>query len=536
MRQVCRTACRITGLSGRLILLALLQCLALALPGAAGAHWTETHRYLVDRALVSYANEGRGDLVAFLERTAGGKRYLDHLKDGILAADLRVAGIYAVDKHCPDPERGYDDCPVPLVFNDIPEIVFGGHKYFPGQPDNGYVPQEHIDRVERDWRGWHTSRQGKKLLAVLRGADDDAKKAYLLRKMRTSNADDVAKFFYNRALGAWNGGRSVDAFYNLGIALHLVQDVTTPEHSQVEDVWGDFERYEWRTYLQRGSRKVTVPGNYSTHGPEAWVAAMAEKSARLRPGDGYFQPARRSVEFGIGATAGLLADFFRDSGILSAPAATTGAASEVGAWSATLSASANPNGFTTTVYFEFGATLAYGSRTTGVPGLTGSEPLAVSEGVAGLSCGTVYHYRAVARSIGGTAYGGDAVFETAACPGALVWETSRAAAITLAVAQGKRVLMVAGRDTCPNTMYMKNTVCETTSPAIKQLILDHYVPWYCNVDTSTEWYPYANGLGTFTLPLICIIDPAQPDAYVDRTTAVQYPQAFYDRLMGGVGP
>ena len=85
-------------------------------------------------------------------------------------------------------------------------------------------------------------------------------------------------------------------------------------------------------------------------------------------------------------------------------------------------------------------------------------------------------------------------------------------------------------------MYMKNTVCETTSPGVKQLILDSYVPWYCDVDASTEWYPYASGLGSFTLPLICIIDPDQPDACVNRTTGIQYPSAFFQRLAAGIKP
>ena len=77
---------------------------------------------------------------------------------------------------------------------------------------------------------------------------------------------------------------------------------------------------------------------------------------------------------------------------------------------------------------------------------------------------------------------------------------------------------------------MRFTVCESSDPPIKATIEEHYVPWYSNVDSSTEWYQYASGLGSFTLPLISIIEPDDSDHYLDRTTGVQAPDVFYDRL------
>ena len=77
---------------------------------------------------------------------------------------------------------------------------------------------------------------------------------------------------------------------------------------------------------------------------------------------------------------------------------------------------------------------------------------------------------------------------------------------------------------------MRFTVCETNSPPILQTIEQHYVPWYCNIDNSTEWRAYASGLSSFTLPLIAVIDPASPSTYVNRTTGVQSANAFFDRL------
>lgn len=77
---------------------------------------------------------------------------------------------------------------------------------------------------------------------------------------------------------------------------------------------------------------------------------------------------------------------------------------------------------------------------------------------------------------------------------------------------------------------MQFTVCELNSPPIKSLIEQNYIPWYCDVDTSTEWYPYATKLGSFSLPLISIIDPADSENYLERTTGVQAEIEFYARL------
>ncbi len=88
----------------------------------------------------------------------------------------------------------------------------------------------------------------------------------------------------------------------------------------------------------------------------------------------------------------------------------------------------------------------------------------------------------------------------------LTWHTDESEASEAAYESGKLVLMVAGRDTCQNTNYFRNTVCET--PDIKARLLSDYVLWYTNVDTSSEYYSYAYDLGG-TLPFIAILDPAQ---------------------------
>jgi hypothetical protein len=120
--------------------------------------------------------------------------------------------------------------------------------------------------------------------------------------------------------------------------------------------------------------------------------------------------------------------------------------------------------------------------------------------------------------------------------GTLVWKTSKTEAVSAAISEGKKILLLAGRETCGNCSYMKNTVCESISPAIKTLIQQKFVLWFCDVDASSDWYTYASGLGSFYLPLMCCIDPNNPDTYLDRTTGIQSPDEFYARLLAIGGP
>ena len=107
---------------------------------------------------------------------------------------------------------------------------------------------------------------------------------------------------------------------------------------------------------------------------------------------------------------------------LAPPSASTEPASGVTAASATLNGIAsNPDVLDGSVFFQYGTTTAYGSQTP--PGSLpsaliatsaslGGAPGGVSEPVTGLAPGSVYHFRAVAVTPEGTAYGADATFTT----------------------------------------------------------------------------------------------------------------------------
>jgi hypothetical protein len=97
----------------------------------------------------------------------------------------------------------------------------------------------------------------------------------------------------------------------------------------------------------------------------------------------------------------------------SAPAATTGAATDVTGTSAALHGSVAAYGLQTSYYFEYGETTAYGDKVpAGIPGAFGVSylPRPVQRTIEGLKSGATYHYRLVATNSVGTTFGSDATF------------------------------------------------------------------------------------------------------------------------------
>jgi len=94
-----------------------------------------------------------------------------------------------------------------------------------------------------------------------------------------------------------------------------------------------------------------------------------------------------------------------------APTATTEVATSITETTATLNGTVNANLLSTTVYFEYGLTTAYGMTWSGTPAIvTGSSDTAVSATLGELTSGTTYHYRVVATNLSGTTYGSDMTF------------------------------------------------------------------------------------------------------------------------------
>ena len=98
-----------------------------------------------------------------------------------------------------------------------------------------------------------------------------------------------------------------------------------------------------------------------------------------------------------------------------APTVATGAASAVTANGATLNGAVASNGASTTISFQYGQTAAYGSTATATPSSLSTGAAAVTATISGLTCNTLYHFRAVGANSAGPTNGTDATFTTAAC-------------------------------------------------------------------------------------------------------------------------
>jgi hypothetical protein len=98
------------------------------------------------------------------------------------------------------------------------------------------------------------------------------------------------------------------------------------------------------------------------------------------------------------------------------PGVTTRPVSSIGDNTATFNATVTPNGTSTTVYFEFGTSTSYGSKSPSKNIGSGGNAQNVGIGVSGLAANTIYHVRVVATNTTGTNSGSDVTFTTTGRP------------------------------------------------------------------------------------------------------------------------
>ena len=93
------------------------------------------------------------------------------------------------------------------------------------------------------------------------------------------------------------------------------------------------------------------------------------------------------------------------------PVVITNPATLITSHSARLNGTVDPHGFSTTVYFQYGRTTSYGSRTPNQT-KTGNNYQNVFANISALSAHTTYHFRIVGTNTVGTRYGSDRTFTT----------------------------------------------------------------------------------------------------------------------------
>jgi DNA-binding beta-propeller fold protein YncE len=154
----------------------------------------------------------------------------------------------------------------------------------------------------------------------------------------------------------------------------------------------------------------------------------------------------------------------------------TGAASSITQTSATLNATANPNGEPVEdCRFDYGTSNSYGSRVPcmSLPG-AGNSPVAVSAPVTipSLNANTTYHFRIVATNPGGTSYGSDQTFKTLPFPpiavtGAASSLTQTSATLNAAVFLNRGTVEACHFDYGITTSYGISVPCATPPEAVE---------------------------------------------------------------------
>jgi hypothetical protein len=100
-----------------------------------------------------------------------------------------------------------------------------------------------------------------------------------------------------------------------------------------------------------------------------------------------------------------------------------------------------------------------------------------------------------------------------------------------ALAQGKLILLMAGRPSCSVCAYMKQSICE--SAEVRPLIDEVFVPWFANMDFSPDYLPYGADLGAFSLPMTCVVDPHTTNAWLLRVTGPYTAETYAGYLRQG---
>jgi hypothetical protein len=98
------------------------------------------------------------------------------------------------------------------------------------------------------------------------------------------------------------------------------------------------------------------------------------------------------------------------------PSVVTGDTTSIHQTSATLHGTVNPNGSSTTYFFQWGLTNGYGDTGRTFSAGSGTTARSVADSIGGLTPGTTYHYRLVATNQFGTTTGADRRFTTAGPP------------------------------------------------------------------------------------------------------------------------
>ena len=225
-----------------------------------------------------------------------------------------------------------------------------------------------------------------------------------------------------------------------------------------------------------------------------------------------------------GSGEDLLFDYIRVLGITSgtAPTVTTDAASVINTYDATLNGTVIANDDPSNVTFEYGLTTAYGTTVTADQSpVTGTASTAVSKAIAGLSPGTLYHYRVVGSNSFGTNTGDDQTFTTYTEAPTITTQAVTSIAHTTATGNGNIIDLgvtnptqhgicwnTSGNPTIADSKTEEGTASVTGAFTSSLTSLSQNTTYYYNAYATNSYGTSYGTVGSFTTeqPTIHIVD------------------------------
>lgn len=137
-----------------------------------------------------------------------------------------------------------------------------------------------------------------------------------------NNALSLALEYYEKALKLWQEEDNDKAMFFLGAAVHLVQDMTVPQHANIR-LLNDHRQYEnfiKRTYMNT-PRFVVFSGGYYLNGMEEYIRCNARTAIEIfrrlenirEDEERFFTITRFTLPLAQKTTAGCLMNFYRDT-------------------------------------------------------------------------------------------------------------------------------------------------------------------------------------------------------------------------------
>jgi len=142
-----------------------------------------------------------------------------------------------------------------------------------------------------------------------------------------------------------------------------------------------------------------------------YTASSSNYSRTLSEGTSYSWRVRAKNSCEVWGDWSVTWNFTTDS-TQQSPTVITDAATDITSTSVSLNGTINPNGASTTYYFEYGTSISYGTTTSTQNVGSGTSNVSVNAEISGLTPNTTYHFRLVASNSGGVDEGNDTTFTT----------------------------------------------------------------------------------------------------------------------------